>query len=239
MGARRDDEPLFFVSLFLSYLRTVIIAQNSKSLMFDLFQLFLLNAEAGAYIKSYSALPILVFEDARKKGWSDDPRDAGGATMCGITLNTLRAWCAKHKLPVPTKDILRNISYANWRDVVKEFFWGLCRADEIKAPQLKFIIVDWVWASGPSVIKIVQSIVGANPDGIVGSKTIAAINAHNPHDLFTALMERRIKFIDACIARRPVNKVFRKGWIARLNRILPNPPYLSFCQSSQPDDYNF
>lgn len=206
-------------------------------IIFDHFLLFLLNAEAGVNIKSYAAPPVLAFEEARKKGWSDDPRDAGGATMCGVTLKTFRSWCLVNRLPVPTKDILHGISFQNWRSVVKEFFWDLCKADKIYYQPIAYIIVDWVWASGPSVIKHVQRLVGVCPDGIVGSRTLAAINAANQRDLFDAIKRKRVEFIESCIKSRPANACFRKGWLARLDRILPDPPFLSFQQKIQPSDF--
>lgn len=193
---------------------------------FDLFQLYILNSETGVKIKSPDVLPILAFENARRTGWSDDPRDAGGATMCGVTLNTLRAWCARHKLPTPTKDILRAITYSTWRDILREFFWDNCKADRIKAPQIAYIIVDWVWASGPAVIKKIQTLLKVNPDGIIGPRTLAAINAADQEKLFDTIFSMRLAYIEAICKSRPANLTFRRGWINRLNRITNTPPYL-------------
>lgn len=200
------------------------MSDNNK--IFDRFLIFLLNSEAGAKAPDIDAVPVIIFESARLKGWSDDPRDAGGATMCGVTLNTLRAWCARHRLPVPTKDILRNITFMNWKSVVRDLFWSLCRADEIVSPQLAYIIVDWVWASGPSVIRKVQRILGVNPDGIIGPRTLKAINEADQERLFLDIRNERIAFIDSICRSRPQNKVFRKGWLRRLDRIAWLEPYL-------------
>ncbi|MDE6791783.1 MAG: peptidoglycan domain protein [Muribaculaceae bacterium] len=196
--------------------------------MLDKFLLFLLNAEAGVKIKSHDEIPLLVFEKARKTGWSDDPRDLGGATMCGITLKTFSAWCIANKLPLPTKDILRAITFQTWKAVVQDLFWLPYHADKIITPQIAYIITDWIWASGPAVIKHVQRLVGVAPDGIVGPHTIRAINSADQQRLFFDIKQRRIQFINDICAARSANNVFRKGWINRLNRIIWNPPYLKF-----------
>jgi lysozyme family protein len=56
-------------------------------------------------------------------------------------------------------------------------------------------------------------------DGIVGAKTVVAVNACNPRSLFDTLKERRIEYIDNIIRRTPSNERFRKGWMNRLNAL--------------------
>lgn len=170
--------------------------------------------------KRYLSLPpAQIFEQARKTGFANDPDDAGGATMCGITIGTYKAYCRSKGYPVPTVTRLRNISYEQWRDVLKTLFWDKWKADEIKSQPLANILVDWVWASGSSGIKIPQRILGVKQDGVVGPKTMAALNASDPKRLFDEIHNARIKFVNDIVARKPSQKKFIKGWTRRINDI--------------------
>lgn len=180
---------------------------------------FILHYETGVN-KRYLGLPMAqIFEQAKKTGFANDPDDAGGATMCGITIATYTAYCRKKGCPVPTVTRLRNISYEQWRDVLKTLFWDKWKADEIKNQSLANILVDWVWTSGASGIKIPQRILGVAQDGIVGPKTIEALNASDPKRLFDEIHNARIKFVNDIVARKPSQKKFIKGWTRRINAI--------------------
>lgn len=183
----------------------------------DQFIPFIIAHEAG--VKSASSSNLVRFQLARNYGYSDDPSDPGGATMIGVTLKTYEAYCRKKGFPIPSKNTLRNIPFAHWKDILKTFFWDSCRADEISFAPLAWIIVDWVWASGPKVISRVQRILGVAQDNIVGPKTITAINDAQPGQLFDKVMECRIAFIEEICERNKALLKFRKGWLNRLSHI--------------------
>lgn len=180
---------------------------------------FILYFEAGVSRKYLALPPEKIFEQARKTGYGNDPDDAGGATMCGITLETYKGYCRRKGYPVPTIARLQSITYAQWLDVLKTHFWDKWKADEIKCQVLANILVDFVWASGGNGIKIPQKILGVKVDGIVGPKTIAAINSANPETLFNAIHKARIDFVNDIVRRKPSQKKFIKGWTRRINAI--------------------
>ena len=62
-------------------------------------------------------------------------------------------------------------------------YWDRWKADEIKSQSIADILVDWIWASEMHGIKIPHDLVGVIPDGIVGPKTLAAVNSRNPREL--------------------------------------------------------
>lgn len=70
--------------------------------------------------------------DNRERMFSDDPDDRGGATLCGVTLNTLNDWA--HKVIGPsttyTKEELQELPFHVWLEVVKILFWKALRCDE-------------------------------------------------------------------------------------------------------------
>lgn len=60
---------------------------------------------------------------------------------------------------------------------------------------------------------------GVTADGIVGPKTLKALNAVLPKTFFEKLRKRRLQFIDNIINRNPSQKRFEAGWYRRINAI--------------------
>ena len=165
---------------------------------------------------SYKLVPfILKFEG----GFVDDPDDLGGATNKGITIGTYGEYRKRKGLPAPTVQDLKNLTEKEWYEVFKTLYWDRWRADEIKNQSVANILVDWVWASGVHGIKRPQTILGVVPDGIVGKKTIAALNAAHPDRVFETIKADRAKFIDEICKARPKNEKYRRGWMNRINAI--------------------
>lgn len=171
-------------------------------------------------------------------GFVNDPTDRGGATNKGVTIATYEAYCRQKGLPRPTVEQLKNIPDAHWRDIIKTVFWDKWHADDIHSQKVANILVDWVWLSGVHGIKKPQALLGVKADGIVGNKTLSAVNFADPKELFAALYKERVKFINAIVARsvaayekkigRPATekellkytqKRFAKGWLNRLAEI--------------------
>ena len=133
-------------------------------------------------------------------------------TMKGVTLATFRNCFGKSKT---CKD-LRNITDAQWDSIFIQKYWNRWSGDAIKSQAIADILVDWVWASGIYGIKYPQRVLGVVDDGIVGPKTIAAINNYpNQKELFQKLWNRRKKHFEAL--GKGSNAKFLKGWLNRLN----------------------
>lgn len=152
-------------------------------------------------------------------GFVNDPDDLGGATNMGVTIGTYEAYCRKKGYPRPTIERLKNLTKEDWAEIFKTMYWDRWRADEIKNQSVANIVVDWVWASGVHGIKRPQRLLGVVADGLVGAKTITAMNAADPKKLFEAIKADRAKFIDEICKARPKNEKYRKGWMNRINAI--------------------
>lgn len=176
---------------------------------------FIFHFAAGVKAQ-YLTLPLhRQFEIARKTGWSDDADDPGGATMIDVTLKTYAAYRRRYNIPVTTKSDLRNITFEEWKEILKTLFWDLWKADEIKSVGLAHILVDWVWASGPKSIRTAQRIIGVKADGIVGQLTLAALNLQDPQELFTQFYEARNQYYRQCKGAWK----YLNGWMRRLDAI--------------------
>ena len=138
--------------------------------------------------------------------------DGMTCTMKGVTLATYRKYFGKNK---NCKD-LKAITNAEWDLIFKEGFWDRWKADDIESQAIANLLVDWCWASGVYGIKLPHRVLGVKDDGIVGKKTIAAINDYpDKKELFQKLWNRRKKHFQD-IAKNGKEK-FLKGWLNRLN----------------------
>lgn len=160
-----------------------------------------------------------LFEKAKLKGFANDPDDLGGATMCGVTLATFTEYCRRKGYPRPTIVRLKAITYKEWLEILKTMFWDKWKADQINNESVALILVDWVWGSGKYGITIPQRAIGVTADGIVGPKTIAAVNARDPKRLFDLIRKERLAYIERICKSRPTNLKYKRGWLNRLNDI--------------------
>lgn len=179
---------------------------------------FIIKWETGKTQKQGETAEQL-FERARKKGFANDPMDLGGATQTGVTLATYKTYCRKHGQKDPSVDDLKQIPYQTWLAILKELYWDRWKADQIDSQSVANILVDFVWASGTTGIKKPQQMLGVVPDGVVGPKTLAAVNSYGPTTLFYRLKALRIKYVEDIVKSRPSQKKWLKGWKNRINYI--------------------
>ena len=106
--------------------------------------------------------------------------------------------------------------------VLKPHYWDKLKADQIKSQSVANILVDWVWGSGANGIKIPQKLLGLTVDGIVGPKTLAAVNSSDSLVLFNTIKAEREAFLWRIVERDPTQKRFIKGWLNRLNALKYN-----------------
>ena len=178
-----------------------------------------------------------LFEKAKKKGYSNDPADRGGATMVGITIATYTTYRKRKKKATPSVADLKAISFDEWFDILKTMFWDKMQADGIANQSIANLCVNTVWGTGPKYIKTIQGVLGVPQDGVVGPVTLGKINGWaNQKDLFDRLWNRRKKFFEDIvtssvreyerkIGRKATerdlmtytDKRFIKGWLNRLN----------------------
>lgn len=132
--------------------------------------------------------------------------------MSGITLATYRQYFGSDK----TIADLKAMPYSQWRYIMKRGYWDKACADSIKNQSVAELIVDFCVNSGVGMLKKIQSLVGVTADGIIGPKSLAAINGAPQMLLFNAIMaERRSKYYEI-VANNYSQKVNLNGWLNRL-----------------------
>lgn len=161
--------------------------------------------------KSEKLMPFILKWEG---GFVNDPVDLGGATNKGVTIGTFRKFYGQDK----SIEDLKNITDEQWLAIFKDGYWNPWKADDINNQSIANICVDWAWASGTQTsIKQVQKILNVSIDGIVGPKTLYAINAGCQEKLFNQIKEARIEFVNNIVNRRPAQKKFLRGWLNRIN----------------------
>jgi len=217
------------------------------------FLRILLKLEGGLQLTDNVSL-METFESNRERMFSDDPDDRGGATLCGVTLNTLNDWA--HRVLGPsttyTKEELQKLSFYTWLEVVKTLYWNALRCNEYyKRPRLALTVADYGFNSGitraarelQTVLNEINAVsrsytirhtdadgilkpelIHVAEDGIVGPKTLTAIQKVLRHG---SAEDAAVSLI--CQRRRDfINRCVERGTIHRkfLNGLLKRVDYV-------------
>lgn len=147
-------------------------------------------------------------------GYCNVPGDKGGATNKGVTIATFRSVFGQDK----TIEDLKKMNDEQWLFIFRKYYWEKWLADKINSQSIANLLVDWYWMSGAYGIKIPQYMLGLRTDGIVGPKTLSAINGYpNERELFNKLWKEREAFFKRIGVKS--QKKFLDGWLRRLKGI--------------------
>lgn len=144
-------------------------------------------------------------------GWSDNPKDPGGATMKGVTLANFRRYVQANA----TKDDLRHITDAQIATVYRRFYWDAVRASDLP-DGVDYATFDFAVNSGPGrAAKYLQMTVGVTQDGEIGPATLRAVKARPTSAIINSLCDLRLAFLKR-LATWPT---FGKGWSDRVRTV--------------------
>ena len=173
-------------------------------------------------------VPLLTNEG----GFVDNPNDAGGATNFGISLRLLREIPADRLRRYGIFDDPQTLNITTIREltidqaklIYKGEFWDQAPFVDIRNPYLCNYIFDMAVLHGLSTaFRLVQRALWASKmkymtlldDGIMGSKTLRAINEAEPICLQKILMAERAGYMRLLVNDRPQEKEFLNGWLKR------------------------
>lgn len=174
----------------------------------------------------FAALPVnsITFDQAFQRlighegGYSNDERDPGNWTGGKIRVGKLKG--TKFGLAAntyPNLDI-KNITLAQAKEIYKKDWW-----DKLGGHGLHSAITFQLWdfainAGKKRAIIELQQAAGVIADGIIGPKTIVAVNALDLNDVLLSLTAERLKFYTS-LSTWPT---YGKGWT---NRVADNLKY--------------
>jgi lysozyme family protein len=146
-------------------------------------------------------------------GYSNNPADPGGPTMCGVTLATYSAFLGREATVVELKAIPQEHLLA----IYGQHYWDACRCDDLPGG-LDACVFDFSVNSGAyKAIKALQALAGAKQDGVVGPKTLAAVaawvRAHGLKNAIALYQHERQEYME----RLATFPIFGKGWTRRVN----------------------
>jgi len=138
-------------------------------------------------------------------GYVNDPDDPGGETKFGIS-----------KRSHPEEDIT-NLTEARAREIYYHDYYMKLRIPEMKDARVAWQIFDFGVNAGVSrSAKMIQGIVGAKTDGVIGPNTVGKINTYTGrYPLYIEFLSERLKYYMMLTEVRIKNLKYLKGWVLR------------------------
>lgn len=151
----------------------------------------------------------------KEGGYVNHPRDPGGPTNMGITIYTLSDYRKKEC----SADDVKNLTVNEACEIYRQNYWEPLSCDDLPSGLDLSVFDMGVNAGVLRGAKILQKIVGARPDGIIGSQTLLAVNEYVKSKGVGKLLEEykqgRIDFY----CTLPTFDVFGQGWKNRANTV--------------------
>lgn len=145
-------------------------------------------------------------------GYVNDPLDSGGRTNLGVTQ---RVWEEFVGHPVTEAD-MKALTPEKIAPMYKLKYWNPSYC-EVLPKGLDYVVFDFAVNAGTGrSVKTLQQAIGCVADGVIGPKTMAAINDANPKDLIAKFSDARADFYQGIVARKPDQVRFIKGWLNRV-----------------------
>ena len=146
-------------------------------------------------------------------GYVNHPSDPGGMTNLGVTKRVWEEWTGHE---VDEKQ-MRALTPTTVAPLYKRKYWDACRADDLISG-LDYAVFDCAVNSGVGrAIKLLQSCVGATPDGGYGSITTALVKKAeaDPTKLIELYCAKRLEFLQLL----KTFETFGKGWSRRVAEV--------------------
>lgn len=154
----------------------------------------------------------IITEILKREGWdkyTDRPNDRGGPTKWGITQ---KAWSDYLGHPASKADI-QSLSETAARVFYLKMYIHGPKFDLIDDEELRALVIDCGVNHGPRrATKWLQLAARVKADGVIGQKTLFAVNTIDPMRLFLKVIAYRIKLYGKLVTKDPTQAEFAWGW---------------------------
>lgn len=141
-------------------------------------------------------------------GYADHPHDPGGATNYGITHKTLADWRGKDRV---TKAEVRALQPTEAQEIYRSRYWNAVAGDDLPAGVDLMTFDFGVNAGNHRSAKMLQGIIGADQDGVIGPATLKRLSELDTASVIEAFAAARMKYYRGLRHWQ----TFGKGWTRR------------------------
>jgi len=160
---------------------------------------------------------------AHEGGYGNDSDDPGGETYKGVARKIFPKWdgwqivdMLKRQSSFPAnldKDLDLQSKIQNFYEAN---FWDKVKGDSINDQNVANSIFDFAVNAGVGTsASLAQMVVGAKADGVIGDKSIAALNTFNSEHFLAAFTVAKIARYIHIVKKRPTSRKYFYGWICR------------------------
>jgi len=156
-------------------------------------------------------------------GYVHDPDDAGGETYKGIARNRNAGWLGwvsvdllkqKNNFPQNLDNDLELQKYV--KDLYEVNYWHRIRGNQIERQVIADSVFDFAVNAGVSMSsRLAQLSCDAETDGVIGNKTLEALNAVGLELFLTKFALFKIARYCRICKRIPKNRKYFYGWVNR------------------------
>ena len=144
-------------------------------------------------------------------GYVNHPSDPGGITNLGVTKKVYENWVG-HEV---TEEDMKELTPKDVAPIYLENYWKKASCDFLPSG-LDYIVFDWAVNSGVSrSSKGLQKCCGAEPDGMIGPKTLTLLKGQNKKYMVEKFKEIRQDFYKSL----NTFDTFGNGWTNRNNEV--------------------
>jgi lysozyme family protein len=144
-------------------------------------------------------------------GFSNRADDPGGPTNLGVTIPTLTAFRGH---PVSVADI-KALTPEMVLPLYREMYWAKVLGDLLPAGVDLCLLDSAINLSPTKAARLLQRALGLTQDGLIGPRTIGAVNKANLSDLIDRISACRLAYYQAL----PTWDEFGLGWSNRVNAV--------------------
>ena len=137
--------------------------------------------------------------------------DRGGMTYAGIARNfhpRWPGWSAIDQGEIPETELVRQFYQEN--------FWVVIQGDQITHQTVARSLFDFAVNAGViTAVRLAQIVAGTTPDGKIGPKTVAALNAMDPEKFVLSFALAKLARYRDIVNKDPTQQKFLLGWVNR------------------------